>query len=248
MRVLDTSRNEARLAPQIAVVIFQHLGRTPVRKHRETVRFADAGMPCAIFPSETEQRPDVASLDPSTRPGPLQPFRRPAQAESPRTRPTPQSDDGRPPHPVAKRLSWSRHRPLIRGLIFTRPWPLRFHTMSDRGAPCWPTTTSAPYGEPTARRAVTCALSVVRGPRRLHGTGRGIGHRLGTRESRRCRAWKGLLPTLPKTVPSALQDAPMSPYDEFDAGAPLDYFLPGDSREAIGHAEQVIEFVQHRLS
>ena len=34
----------------------------------------------------------------------------------------------------------------------------------------------------------------------------------------------------------------------FDEGAPLDYFLESDSREAIGHAEQVIGFVRHRLS
>ena len=34
----------------------------------------------------------------------------------------------------------------------------------------------------------------------------------------------------------------------FDAGAPLDYFLPADSREAIEHAGQVIEFVRRRLS
>jgi HEPN domain-containing protein len=34
----------------------------------------------------------------------------------------------------------------------------------------------------------------------------------------------------------------------FDAGAPLDYFLESDSREAIDHAEQVIEFVRRRLS
>jgi|SRR5262245_2880158 len=33
----------------------------------------------------------------------------------------------------------------------------------------------------------------------------------------------------------------------FDAGAPLDYFLESDSREAITHAEQVIEFVRRRL-
>ena len=34
----------------------------------------------------------------------------------------------------------------------------------------------------------------------------------------------------------------------FDAGAPLDYFLESDSREAIDHAEKVIEFVRRRLS
>jgi HEPN domain-containing protein len=34
----------------------------------------------------------------------------------------------------------------------------------------------------------------------------------------------------------------------FDDGAPLDYFLESDSREAIDHAEQVIEFVRRRLS
>ncbi len=34
----------------------------------------------------------------------------------------------------------------------------------------------------------------------------------------------------------------------FDAGAPLDYFLESDSREAIDHAEQVIGFVRRRLS
>ena len=34
----------------------------------------------------------------------------------------------------------------------------------------------------------------------------------------------------------------------FDEGAPLDYFLESDSRAAIGHAEQVIEFVRRRLS
>jgi hypothetical protein len=49
-------------------------------------------------------------------------------------------------------------------------------------------------------------------------------------------------------VPAAFQGAPISPYYGFDAGAPLDYFLPEDSREAIGHAEQVIEFVRLRNS
>jgi HEPN domain-containing protein len=34
----------------------------------------------------------------------------------------------------------------------------------------------------------------------------------------------------------------------FDAGAPLDYFLEADSREAIEHAEQIIGFVRRRLS
>jgi HEPN domain-containing protein len=34
----------------------------------------------------------------------------------------------------------------------------------------------------------------------------------------------------------------------FDAGAPFDYFLESDSREAIDHAEQVIGFVRRRLS
>jgi HEPN domain-containing protein len=34
----------------------------------------------------------------------------------------------------------------------------------------------------------------------------------------------------------------------FDAGAPLDYFLESDSREAISHADQVIAFVRRRLS
>ena len=34
----------------------------------------------------------------------------------------------------------------------------------------------------------------------------------------------------------------------FDAGAPFDYFLESDSREAIAHAEQVIGFVRRRLS
>ena len=34
----------------------------------------------------------------------------------------------------------------------------------------------------------------------------------------------------------------------FDEGAPLDYFLESDSREAIDHAEQVIGFVRRRLS
>ena len=34
----------------------------------------------------------------------------------------------------------------------------------------------------------------------------------------------------------------------FDAGAPFDYFLESDSREAIGHAEQVVDFVRRRLS
>jgi HEPN domain-containing protein len=33
----------------------------------------------------------------------------------------------------------------------------------------------------------------------------------------------------------------------FDSGAPLDYFLESDAREAIAHAEQVIEFVRRRL-
>ena len=33
----------------------------------------------------------------------------------------------------------------------------------------------------------------------------------------------------------------------FAAGAPLDYFLDSDSREAIGHAEQIVEFVRRRL-
>jgi HEPN domain-containing protein len=34
----------------------------------------------------------------------------------------------------------------------------------------------------------------------------------------------------------------------FDAGAPQDYFLEGDARQAIAHAEQIIEFVRRRLS
>jgi HEPN domain-containing protein len=34
----------------------------------------------------------------------------------------------------------------------------------------------------------------------------------------------------------------------FDAGAPFDYFRESDSRAAIGHAGQVIEFVRRRLS
>ncbi len=34
----------------------------------------------------------------------------------------------------------------------------------------------------------------------------------------------------------------------FDQGAPVDYFLDSDSREAIAHAEQIIEFVRHRVS
>ena len=34
----------------------------------------------------------------------------------------------------------------------------------------------------------------------------------------------------------------------FDSGAPLDYFLESDSREAIGHAEKIIEVVGRRLS
>jgi len=34
----------------------------------------------------------------------------------------------------------------------------------------------------------------------------------------------------------------------FDAGAPFDYFLESDSREAIDRAEQVIAFVGRRLS
>jgi HEPN domain-containing protein len=34
----------------------------------------------------------------------------------------------------------------------------------------------------------------------------------------------------------------------FDQGAPLDYFLESDSREAIDHAEQVIGFVRRRFS
>ena len=34
----------------------------------------------------------------------------------------------------------------------------------------------------------------------------------------------------------------------FDAGAPLDYFLASDSREAIDHAAQVVEFVRDRVS
>jgi HEPN domain-containing protein len=33
----------------------------------------------------------------------------------------------------------------------------------------------------------------------------------------------------------------------FDAGAPVDYFLESDAREAIHHAEQVIELVRRRL-
>jgi len=33
----------------------------------------------------------------------------------------------------------------------------------------------------------------------------------------------------------------------FDAGAPLDYFLEADSREAIDRAEKVVEFVRRRL-
>lgn len=33
----------------------------------------------------------------------------------------------------------------------------------------------------------------------------------------------------------------------FDAGAPMDYFLPADAREAITHAEAIIEFVRRRL-
>ena len=34
----------------------------------------------------------------------------------------------------------------------------------------------------------------------------------------------------------------------FDAGAPADYFLEADARQAIAHAEQIIEFVRRRLS
>ncbi len=34
----------------------------------------------------------------------------------------------------------------------------------------------------------------------------------------------------------------------FDEGAPLDYFLESDSREAIDHAEQIIGFVRRHLS
>ncbi|HXJ83363.1 MAG TPA: HEPN domain-containing protein [Candidatus Methylomirabilis sp.] len=34
----------------------------------------------------------------------------------------------------------------------------------------------------------------------------------------------------------------------FDSGAPLDYFLDSDSREAIGHAETIIEVIGRRLS
>lgn len=33
----------------------------------------------------------------------------------------------------------------------------------------------------------------------------------------------------------------------FDAGAPVDYFLESDSREAIAHAETILEFVRRRL-
>jgi HEPN domain-containing protein len=34
----------------------------------------------------------------------------------------------------------------------------------------------------------------------------------------------------------------------FDAGAPVDYFLESDARQAITHAEQILEFVRRRLS
>ena len=34
----------------------------------------------------------------------------------------------------------------------------------------------------------------------------------------------------------------------FDAGAPFDYFLESDAREAIGHADAIIEFVRRRVS
>ena len=34
----------------------------------------------------------------------------------------------------------------------------------------------------------------------------------------------------------------------FDAGAPQDYFLGTDARQAIEHAEQIIEFIRRRLS
>jgi HEPN domain-containing protein len=34
----------------------------------------------------------------------------------------------------------------------------------------------------------------------------------------------------------------------FDAGAPADYFLESDAREAITHAAAILEFVRHRLS
>jgi HEPN domain-containing protein len=33
----------------------------------------------------------------------------------------------------------------------------------------------------------------------------------------------------------------------FDSGAPLDHFLGSDSRQAIAHAEQILDFVRHRL-
>jgi len=33
----------------------------------------------------------------------------------------------------------------------------------------------------------------------------------------------------------------------FDDGAPADYFLESDAREAIAHAETILEFVRHRL-
>ena len=36
--------------------------------------------------------------------------------------------------------------------------------------------------------------------------------------------------------------------NSFDAGAPEDYFLEADARQAIAHAEQIIEFVRRRLS
>jgi HEPN domain-containing protein len=34
----------------------------------------------------------------------------------------------------------------------------------------------------------------------------------------------------------------------FDAGAPHEYFLEADARQAIAHAEAIIEFVRRRLS
>ena len=43
-------------------------------------------------------------------------------------------------------------------------------------------------------------------------------------------------------------DIPTRYPNGFDEGAPLDYFLESDSREAINHADQVIEFVRRRLS
>ena len=43
-------------------------------------------------------------------------------------------------------------------------------------------------------------------------------------------------------------DIPTRYPNGFDAGAPADYFLEADARQAIAHAEQIIEVVRRRLS